>query len=216
MRVTPLAFVILASCVSFARGGSNTSDHACNVTYDCAAGQTCWTQDGASFVCAPSGPGALGSPCNPIVHPGDTPPCGDGMGCAAFGPPVNGTCLPFCGAGDACASGTTCLTARNPFGAVLKICVACNVRYACAAGQTCGSSDGASWSCVPSGPGAEGSACETSVGSSCGDGLACLATGGDPTKASCVPWCDAHHTCGAGETCTPMFAKNGATLLVCK
>ena len=61
VRAVRLSFVALASCISFARGGGSVNDRGCNVTYDRPPGQTCWTTDGQTFGCVPSGPGVLGS-----------------------------------------------------------------------------------------------------------------------------------------------------------
>ncbi|HZS37667.1 MAG TPA: hypothetical protein VFF06_12610 [Polyangia bacterium] len=93
----------------------------------------------------------------------------------------------------------------------------CDVEYDCPAGQTCWALDGKNWSCMPSGAGRAGDTCEsiTNTLPSCGDGLACLATG-DPHAGTCVAWCDSAHPCPPSSPCQAVNTTQGATLHFCR
>ena len=113
-----LAVVTLAAACSCS---SSSSGGGCNVSYDCAAGQTCWSDDAKSFYCAPSGPGKLGDACNKYSRPGDVPFCGDQLACAAFGTPT-GNCTLYCNADGTCPGGTMCHSFTNTSGGTIKMC----------------------------------------------------------------------------------------------
>ena len=100
---------------------SSSASGGCNVSYDCAAGQTCWSDDAKTFYCTASGPGKRGDPCNKFSKPGDKPYCGDQLACAAFGTP-GGYCTAYCNADGTCPSGTTCHTYTNTSGGSFRVC----------------------------------------------------------------------------------------------
>ena len=115
--------VALAPHASVTPVSADAAVPACDDTYDCAAGQTCWTADGVSWTCLPAGAGALGSTCDPSTS---AVSCGDRMACVGNGatPPV-GTCRLWCDAGDPCPAGAgTCTTIRTATtGAALSFCM---------------------------------------------------------------------------------------------
>jgi hypothetical protein len=95
----------------------------------------------------------------------------------------------------------------------------CNNVYDCPSGQTCWTTDGTSFSCVAAGSGALGATCDATVTGiktiSCGEGLMCLSTKGDPTNASCTAWCGGGRPCPTGTTCRGVTTTLNATLNVC-
>ncbi len=115
---------------------------------------------------------------------------------------------------------------RVGVGLVLWVCIVacsssapplpCDVVYDCPAGQTCWALDGTNWSCMESGAGSLGGACEsiTNTDPSCGDGLACLAMG-NPADGMCVAWCDAEHPCPSTTPCQTVTTTMGVTLHFC-
>src|SRR5581483_10190399 len=95
------------------------SGNGCNLEYDCPAGQSCGTSDGTTFLCAPSGSGNAGDPCNAA----QTLPlqCGDHLGCVG----VNGagTCRRWCGSSDPCPSGAgSCQIVTSTNGVMAGVC----------------------------------------------------------------------------------------------
>lgn len=81
--------------------------------------------------------------------------------------------------------------------------------FTCAAGTTCSAADtSGTFACLPSGPGAKGSACTNTVGkTTCGDTLVCLQL--SQAGGQCVRFCEngagsgSAHACASGETCAP-------------
>src|ERR1700677_2497629 len=100
MRAFWFACVLLILAV--ACGGAAPDSHGCATTYDCPAGQTCWSVDGKTWDCMKSGPGAAGATCAAV---GGAPACGDKLACVAYGTPQDGTCRYWCD-GIACPSGS--------------------------------------------------------------------------------------------------------------
>jgi hypothetical protein len=94
----------------------------------------------------------------------------------------------------------------------------CNVSYDCPAGQTCASTDGMIFSCMPDGNGKPGDACDPSSNAAitCGDQMDCVGSG-MPVVGKCELWCDSGHPCpqGAGS-CTTIHTTLGATLSFCQ
>jgi hypothetical protein len=117
-RSVVIAFV---ACVAMCGCTSSSSDGGCNVSYDCHAGQTCWSDDAKNFYCTTSGPGRLGDSCNKFSQPGDKPYCGDQLACAAFGTPT-GNCTMYCNADGTCPSGGACQTFSNTSGGQFRVC----------------------------------------------------------------------------------------------
>src|SRR6185369_5443896 len=68
-----------------------------------------------------------------------------------------------------------------------------------AAGQTCSSTNGVDWKCVPSGSGKWGDPCDASGPVTCGDRLSCVSVLG-PHDGTCDWGCDTEHPCQSG-TC---------------
>ena len=110
-----VALVAVCGCTS-----SSSDSGGCNVSYDCHAGQTCWSDDAKTFYCTTSGPGKPGDACNKYSKPGDVPFCGDQLACAAFGTP-GGNCTYYCSGDGSCPSGT-CHTYTNTSGGTIKLC----------------------------------------------------------------------------------------------
>ncbi|MGH7269505.1 MAG: hypothetical protein ACREJ3_03665 [Polyangiaceae bacterium] len=81
--------------------------------------------------------------------------------------------------------------------------------WQCPAGQVCwpNNVDG-TFACLNSGPGAQGSACENSVGTpTCGDGLTCFGT--TTSGGACTAYCDntnPSHGCPSGLTCESVIS----------
>lgn len=99
--------------------GSCVEITPCNVTYDCAAGQTCWTKDGARFDCMTSGSGRAGDSCNPSVFSAIT--CGDGLACLGNAT-IPGKCVAWCNSAP-CTAGKTCTSVPTAKGVTLQFCL---------------------------------------------------------------------------------------------
>jgi hypothetical protein len=97
---------------------ASTGAASCNVQYDCPAGQTCWTPDGHSFACMPSGAGKAGASCS--VIPG-TATCADRLACIAATDPTKGQCDSWCDATHPCAKGS-CRATADTNGVTLSLC----------------------------------------------------------------------------------------------
>lgn len=86
----------------------------------------------------------------------------------------------------------------------------------CAAGTTCWIADDAgTFACLPSGAGQSGDTCTNYIDkATCGDGLACLATG-DPTKGVCSPTCTRSQDCAGDALCQTVTYPGGGAFGVC-
>lgn len=91
----------------------------CNVSYNCSAGQTCWTKDGAWFDCMTAGSGVDGDSCNPSVFA--TVTCGDGLACLGA-VNVPGHCVAWCNS-TSCPSDKTCTTLTTAEHATVQFCL---------------------------------------------------------------------------------------------
>jgi len=214
MNRAPVTLATLAVLLAALVLRATAAEPTCDATYACPKGQTCATKDGRAFACVPAGAGKLGERCDATVNGNVT--CGEGLSCMATGVPSKGTCVAWCGRPGGCSPGTTCGAVTTTMGAALKLCLPCNLAYACGAGQTCATKTGA-FSCMPAGNGAEGDACNERVGAviTCGERLACLAFGSPKKMGTCVRWCDKAHACAAGKSCQVVTTTKGAALTVC-
>jgi hypothetical protein len=91
----------------------------------------------------------------------------------------------------------------------------CEMRYDCPTGQSCGTADGLTFSCSPSGAGKAGDSCNAnqSLPLQCGDQLACV---GKNDVGTCSYWCDSNHPCPAGfGSCSTVRSTHGATVSIC-
>lgn len=120
-----LPLLMLLACSS--SESSSTPKPPCNEDpWQCAAGQTCWPQDGAgTFACLNSAVGkAKGDACTNLVG---SPTCGDGLACFQAAGAAVGRCVAYCDptkAGRGCASGETCSTAMlSGSSSKFQICV---------------------------------------------------------------------------------------------
>ena len=199
-------------------GSSEPLPAACNLDYDCGAGQTCATSDGTTFTCRASGGDPAGSACSSDVNA--PPTCGSGLACLGMVGPPGGVCTAWCSSTHPCAPDETCITQTTTKGASVKICAAgltngCNVAYDCDAGETCVSQNGVTFACAPAGPNLEGASCSPlSSTAPCADRLTCVQTNvSDP--GTCVEWCSDTLACTAGEVCTTLTSTQGASLRLC-
>ncbi len=116
------AFGITAGVLALAcgSGGSGGASQPCNVKYDCPANQTCWTADGKTYSCMPSGPGQAGDMCTAAPGPA---PCGDKLGCVAHGSTLQGTCDYWCYVNEPlpCTAGS-CITQTDMSGVTVGFC----------------------------------------------------------------------------------------------
>jgi hypothetical protein len=105
----------MAACSSSSSGSSGAG---CNVSYDCSAEQTCWTQDGHTFACQPAGSQPAGSSCNP-----DTTALTCGPQTACLGNNGVGTCTYWCDANGMCPGDAgPCTVATDSNGVQLRFC----------------------------------------------------------------------------------------------
>jgi hypothetical protein len=203
--------LVLGAC----RGHSGGAKAPCNVTYNCAAGQTCTKMDpNEPFTCLPAGPGKPGDPC--YATPDAPVTCGEHLTCLAMGNPQRGSCVAWCDDTHPCAGDTQCTTVTTTIGDKLHICAPCNVAYVCGNGQTCATRDGTSFGCVPAGKGKLSTPCDVSVGApvTCGEEMLCFSMAG-PAAGTCTRWCDRTHPCPGGKTCTSLKTTKGAAISVC-
>lgn len=73
--------------------------------WECPAGQTCWTTDGQSAQCLPSGKGQVGDACEPLQG---TAGCSDALVCLRQPGWSAGECTPYCDAAHPCPNGEPC------------------------------------------------------------------------------------------------------------
>jgi hypothetical protein len=208
-RVVVISYLLglLGAC----RGGK---EH-CDVEYRCATGQTCAKADpNEPFACVPAGPGKPGDSC--LATPDAPVTCGERQLCLATGNPQRGTCVVWCDHTHGCAADTACTIVRTTLGDRLRVCAPCNLAYVCGKGETCASSDGTKFACVPAGKNPLGASCDVSVGApvTCGEELLCFSMAG-PTAGTCARWCDRTHPCPANKTCTPLRTTKGAAITIC-
>ncbi|HEY8076488.1 MAG TPA: hypothetical protein VIF62_20325 [Labilithrix sp.] len=128
MRKTVATFVVFCPVVAIAAAcsssSSSNSSPPCNQEpFQCAAGTTCWSKDGATFACEPSGPGAYGDACTPAA--GASSPCGDGLICLQT-TNAGGKCVHLCSQTDpahGCATGTcTAAAFGSASGPITYVC----------------------------------------------------------------------------------------------
>jgi hypothetical protein len=116
------AFGVLAGALILAcgGGGSSGSSTPCNQQYDCKSGQTCWTADGKSYSCMPSGPAQAGDMC--AATPGPAP-CADHLGCVAVGASQQGVCDYWCYVTDSlpCTAGS-CISETDVNNVTVSFC----------------------------------------------------------------------------------------------
>ena len=115
-----LGLLFASACSS---SSSSSPPTPCNENpFECAAGQTCWTKDGATFACVASGPGKYGDSCQPVAG---AAPCGDGLVCLQT-TNAGGKCAHFCSTTDqahACSSGQcTAAAFGGPNGPITYVC----------------------------------------------------------------------------------------------
>jgi hypothetical protein len=94
---------------------------------------------------------------------------------------------------------------------------ACNVVYDCPTGQTCVTSDGTTFVCLPDGAGKAGDVCDANLSApvTCGDQLGCIVLTGPLTSGFCAAWCDSTHPCPTGKTCTAALSTQGVPVSFC-
>lgn len=103
-----------------AGGAGGTSGTACNVVYNCPAGQSCLAS-GATFSCMPDGTGKAGDSCDATA--GSPVTCGDQLICAASTTPTAGTCVLWCDSTHPCPTGKGCQEAHTAQGGTLNLCI---------------------------------------------------------------------------------------------
>jgi hypothetical protein len=205
--------------LALACGGTTAASQPCNVEYNCPSGQTCWTTDGKTFSCMPSGTIPPGATCDST--PGSAL-CADRLACVAEGVPTDGQCDYWCDPSNPCPLGG-CVTITDGMSVTVSFCEtgslgtasSCNVNYDCPKGQTCWTTDGFAFECMASGAAKAGTACAVIFGSAtCGDELACVSTT-DADQGECDYWCDASHPCASG-TCMTIADSNGVEIRLCQ
>lgn len=101
-------------------GAAGTSGTACNVVYNCPAGESCLAS-GATFSCMPDGTGKAGDSCDATA--GSPITCGDQLLCAASTTPTAGTCVLWCDSTHPCPTGKGCQEVHTSQGATLNLCI---------------------------------------------------------------------------------------------
>lgn len=216
--IVPSVYLAALALLFAACSGPKAAPPTCNTTYDCGAGQTCWTTDDTNYTCQQSGPAALGASCNPDASA--TAPCADGLACLQLDSAASGICTGWCDATHPCPSEQACVILSSRYGVDLRVCslsdpASCAFAYSCGAGETCWTQDGFVFQCTAAGALTLGAACDpTDTAALCADGLVCLGAG-DGT-GTCTAWCGADGSCPSGSSCAAVGTTHGVTVRVCR
>ncbi len=199
---------------------------------DCGAGQRCnfagagMNNAVALTACMPAGMGAEGAACMRADGRLGADDCGVGLSCVNFGQATASqrTCQRLCRSSADCMGDAACVVVSDaPRGGICRPrctilgsdCPMGTCRHATTWGATSPATAPAvlGTSCSPTGTGAEGAPCTSSL--DCGANLTCARrSGADPF--ACRRICDMTHACPMGSTCSgAMDATNPTAAGAC-